>query len=100
MRVHGSLMLLAVALLVLLPVVAFGYTPDNSLDWLAQGTKTITGEEVAVTGSETLTAFAVEPSRSVPLEMVNYSVSTGPVNYWESGSGTESEEVYQLSWCS
>jgi len=77
MRKSGFLMLLLAMLLVTLPVVAFGLTPDNGPFGLTAETKIVMQEEVAVAG-EIMTAYAVDnkPSAVVPI-MINGDVASG-----------------------
>jgi len=69
-RSSGMLMLILVALLVILPVSAFGLDPDNGLYGLDMETKTIEREEVTeLLLGENVTAFAVEP-KPVEIELI------------------------------
>lgn len=71
-RSSGMLMLILVALLVILPVSAFGLDPDNGTCVLDLETKTIGREEVAEIG-EIVTAIAVDPKPMVSdLILVEY----------------------------
>ena len=69
-------MLLLVALLVTLPVAAFGLEPDNGAPALTAETKIAAGEEVAVVG-EIVTAFAVDSRPAVAPVMLNGEVASG-----------------------
>lgn len=83
MRKGVFLLLLLVALLVIAPVVAFGYTPNNDFDIVeaAQETKIMFGEEVAgLLRGEIVTASAVDLSKpNGLLGMLAFEVRAGLV---------------------